>query len=342
MVSFDFSKAFDKVPHSLLIFKLSKLGFNLQTVKWIEQWLQGRSSKVKVNGQISNSFANTSGVPQGSVLGPLLFILYINDIPEKIAHSDCRLYADDTLLCANLSDNNSQLLQGDVEVLLDWSRKWAMPFNVPKCAHMQIGKKDPDFNIYMDGKCIPVRNELKYLGLNFDKNLKWKGHITKIAKKSNKILGLLKRCLDGAPSKVKLVAFNSVVRPCMEYASPVWSPHVKLLKDELDKVHRKAIRWIFKLPKIVSISNVMEKEKIVSLEARRSETDLNFLRKIEFGLYDINLEKYITHNKNHNTRGKVVNDQYNTDQFKYSFFNRMNGKVKVFFEDKIPQENKEK
>jgi retron-type reverse transcriptase len=101
LISFDFAKAFDKVPHDLLIFKLQKYGFPSFLIAWVRSWLHGRTSVVTVNGKTSKPFQTTSGVPQGSVLGSLLFIVYINDLPEVVKHSDCCLYADDTIIFLN-------------------------------------------------------------------------------------------------------------------------------------------------------------------------------------------------------------------------------------------------
>ena len=118
MISFDFSKAFDRVPHNLLIYKLKSYNFDKRCINWIEEWLHRRSSVVSVNGLLSEEFHVRSGVPQGSVLGPLLFILYVNDMSEDIKNSDCRLYADDTILS---SASDPSLIQDDINKLYFFS-----------------------------------------------------------------------------------------------------------------------------------------------------------------------------------------------------------------------------
>jgi len=331
LVSFDFSKAFDKVPHNLLIHKLNKYKFNMKSVRWIEEWLKERTSKVTVNGLISDTINCTSGVPQGSVLGPLLFLLYINDIPSKIEHSECRLYADDTLIC---SDAQNSSLQKDIDELHKWSKIWKMPFNAGKCIHIQIGKSRPDFTLYLGGVEIPSSNTLKYLGINFTSDLKWAAHITTITKKTNKTLGLLRRCLKGSSKKLKNLAFNTIAMPILEYASQVWSPYIKYLEKDLDRIHRSALRWIHRIPKYESLSETIQSENIITLKERRDQLDTNFLRKIEFGLFDIKLEKYVKKNNSHNTRNMVVKPHFNVNQFKQSFYNRMSDQVKVLFDDR--------
>ena len=240
MISFDFSKAFDKVPHNLLIHKLTEYKFNNNIVAWIKEWLNKRTSIVTVNAQVSSEMNIASGVPQGSVLGPLLFLLYINDISNNIKHSECRLYADDTLICANLNRVNTQQLQEDIKSLENWSQTWCMPFNANKCTHIELGKETPSIELFMHGQKIPQSNRLKYLGLTITWNTKWTEHISNITKKANKTLGMLRRCLKGAPEKLKIISFNTVVRPILEYASPLWSP-CNLSQIKIYKKQRQAI-----------------------------------------------------------------------------------------------------
>jgi hypothetical protein len=193
---------------------------------------------------------------------------------------------------------------------------------------------EPSFKLELNGEQIPSSDSMKYLGLTFQSNIKWSTHITNIVKKSNRTLGMLRRCLSGASSRLKLIAFNTVTRPILEYASQVWSPHEKGLIDQIDKVHRRALRWIFHVPKIASLTDLMQVKKIPTLADRRADQDTTFLRKIEFGLYDIQLERYITQNTLHDTRHKTINPHYRMNQFKHSFYNRVNDQVKILFSDR--------
>ena len=329
IISFDFSKAFDKVPHDLLLLKLRNYKFNRCICDWIENWLKNRVSVVAANGQRSEEFAVLSGVPQGSVLGPVLFLLYIEDMPTSIKHSDCRLYADDTLLCAKNVPNVA--LQEDVTSLVLWSTKWGMSFNPTKCLHMQLGRDNPDFSVHINDVPIPATDHLKYLGVTISSDMKWKTHISNITKKANRQLGMLKRHLTGAPEKTKLVAFNSIVRTTLEYSCQVWSPYAIGLTKQLDNIHRRAIRWIYRLPKICSITDCMTEHGISSLSDRRSELDTKFLRRVEFGDYNISLNDYIAYNPTYNTRHKTIDVHHRLNCSKYSYYNRMRDQVKVIF-----------
>jgi len=145
------AEAFDKVPHKFLTHKIKVYKFDVNEVKWIAQWLSKRTSMVLVNGRKSHKFAITSGVPQGSVLGPLLFLLFINDMPLCVNDSYCRLYADDTLLGMDIIKCGPSKLQKSVTSLYDWSIKWGMSFNPHKCMHMALGKNLPSFKLFMNG-----------------------------------------------------------------------------------------------------------------------------------------------------------------------------------------------
>lgn len=332
IVSFDFTKAFDRVPHELLVYKLARYSFDKTCVQWISDWLKGRSSVVSANGHLSKEFEVCSGVPQGSVLGPLLFLLYINDIHTNVIHSDCRLYADDTLLSCDIT-NDPTLLQKDVDSLFDWACSWGMVFNPRKCVHIQIGKTEPENTVILGSEPIPTSDCVKYLGVHIQSDLKWNKHISNITAKANRSLGCLRRNLSEAPSKTKLITYKTVVRPILEYATPVWSPHNAGLINSIDKVQRRAVRWTFRLKKLDSVTECMSRNELISLHDRRAKLDTLFLRKIEAGLYDIKLNTYVRFAAHHNTRGKVVSWRHNLNQWRYSYFNRVRGEIKVYFDN---------
>lgn len=330
LVSFDFSKAFDKVPHSKLIHKLRQYKFNDNVICWIKNWLSDRTFSVKVNNFESDSFPVKSGVPQGSVLGPLLFLLYIDDMINTVKFSDCRLYADDSLLCFNETLHGPTALQEDVDAMQNWAHIWGMSFNVEKCVHLRVGREPQSIDLFLLGKKIPQRDSLKYLGLHIEATLKWHDHILNTTKKANKVLGLLRRSISEADSRTKLIAVNTVARPILEYASPVWSPYTKSLIGDIDRVHRRSIRWTYKLQKLDSVTETMELHKLQTLHDRRMDCDILFLRKIEFGDYKLKLENYVTFNDHFNTRGKTINPHFNTNGFRHSYFNRIRSDIKVF------------
>ena len=138
LILLDFSKAFDKVSHEKLIYKLHNYGVKGKTLTWIKSFLDNRTQTVVVDGKQSRTAPVTSGVPQGTVLGPILFLAYINDLPDNIT-SQVRLFADDTVVYAAISRMDDSLaLQRDLDTLQTWENKWDMEFNPSKCQVLQI------------------------------------------------------------------------------------------------------------------------------------------------------------------------------------------------------------
>ena len=150
-----------------------------------------------------------------------------------VLNSDCRLYADDTLLGMDVTECGQTGIQANVTNLYEWSIKWGMLFNPEKCMHMEVGRDTPNFKFFMNDIAIPQTSSLKYLGVYIQSDLKWHQHIQSVVNKSNKSLFMLIRCLFNASTGIKLIAFNTVVRPVLEYASQVWSPHTKKLIEQL-------------------------------------------------------------------------------------------------------------
>ena len=190
----DFAKAFDKVPHLRLLSKLTSYGITGNTQNWIKSFLSNRKQRVSVNGALSDITDVTSGVPQGSVLGPVLFLLYINDINGNIK-SSIRLFADDSIIYRKISSKTDhEILQTDLSQLQTWSDKWQMEFNVSKCVHLPItNKTKPSTHKYsLSGKPLSTVSSHSYLGVKLDSKLTWTNHVTDITSKSSKCLGTIK------------------------------------------------------------------------------------------------------------------------------------------------------
>ena len=179
----DFAKAFDTVPHRRLIVKLESYGINGNILNWIKAFLSGRSQVVKVNGAGSESTAVLSGIPQGSVVGPLLFVIYINDLPEAVT-SDALLFADDTKLYRQItSREDAHILQCDLDSLRDWSEKGLLMFNLDKCHVLTLGKFENTmythrYNMY--GNELEHVFEEKDLGVTRDNELRFEEHISEV------------------------------------------------------------------------------------------------------------------------------------------------------------------
>ncbi len=170
----------------------------------------------------------SSCVPQGTVLGPVLFLLYINDLPLSTRNSSTRLFADDSLLYrAVKTPDDCRLLQHDLDALQQWERTWQMHFRPDKCKVLRFTRShNPIHHIYTlhDTQLEPVQTH-KYLGVHLSTNLKFITHIDAICSKANRTLGFLRRNLHGCTRDIKDIAYNTLVRPTLEYCSAVWDPH---------------------------------------------------------------------------------------------------------------------
>ena len=214
----DFAKAFDTVPHQRLLSKISYYGIAGNTRNWIEHWLADRTQKVIVDGVSSSSVQVQSGVPQGTVLGPLLFLVYINDIGKHL-NSTLKLFADDCMLMRNIeTEHDTILLQQDLDDLTTWADVWQMNFNSRKCYSMHFCRtRRPVHTTYKIGMdIIQTVDGQRYLGIELDNQLSWKNHVDSMTAKAGRTLGLLRRNLHNCPPAIKQLAYTSLVRPQLE------------------------------------------------------------------------------------------------------------------------------
>ena len=205
---------------------------------WIDSFLQDRAQTVSIQGIKSSSIPVVSGVPQGSVLGPLLFLLFINDIDNDM-QSSLRLFADDTILYREIwSKADHNIIQNDIQTLFKWSQTWKLDFNVSMCKVLTISNKtDLDkFNYTLNNDLLEHVNSHQYLGITINSNLRWNTHVSAITATATRTLNVIRRTLHPCNPEVKKVAYMSLVRPKLEYASPAWNPHTQNDTTRLEKV----------------------------------------------------------------------------------------------------------
>jgi ribonuclease P/MRP protein subunit RPP40 len=242
-----FQKALDKVPHKRLLQKVQALGINGMVCKWSEDWLKSRMQRVQFGGADSEWIPILSGVPQGSVLGPILFLIYINDIDDGI-DSKILKFADDTKLYRRIaSEEDAIKLQEDLALLCEWSREWLMLFNVDKCKSLHLGYGSKGIPYVMNGIVLQAVQEEVDLGMIVQDNLKWASQCAKVVGKANRTLGLIKRCFGNLTDEMILKLYKSLVRPKLEYAVQAWRPHLQKDIMLLEKVQRRATKLIVSL-----------------------------------------------------------------------------------------------
>ena len=225
MVYIEYMKAFDTMPHGRLLIKLSAYGFKGKILVWIRDFLRSRKQRVVVNSVKSEEARVSSGIPQGSVLGPLLFVIFINDLPENV-RKEITMFADNTKLYARSDkDEGPQKLQEDLNAMQAWSDKWLLRFHPQKCSVMKLGvkKSTSEYSMPANGPDEKTRvtlreNEVERdLGVFIDNKLTFKDHVAKTTAKANRILGLVRRSFDHLSQKKFTQLFKSLVRPILEY-----------------------------------------------------------------------------------------------------------------------------
>ena len=219
----DFEKAFDKVSHKRLIHKLYSYGINTDIILWIEAFLTNRKQRVQVNAHYSDWTEVLSGIPQGSILGPLLFIIYINDLIDVCQNSTLFLYADDAKIYRLVTENNDCLeLQNDLNNFNTWAINWQLKLNASKCNIVSYGRNIVhDFNYTLSGTTINRTDNIKDLGVIFDSKLKFCKHIDDKVNKAYQNLGIIKRNFIHLTANCFILLYKSLVRSHLEYANSV-------------------------------------------------------------------------------------------------------------------------
>lgn len=308
MIYLDFAKAFDTVPHNRLLMKLSGYGVGGKVLEWIGQFLMKRRQRVSVAGVLSEWEDVLSGVPQGSVLGPLLFVCYINDMPDNIA-SFLYMYADDTKLFNSSNCEADRLqIQHDLDRLRAWARDWQLNFNIEKCKVMHMGATRTEVVKYSmetkgGGRSYLEETSLeKDLGIWFNNNLKPGDHIAHAVGKANQILGLIRRTFTYMDCQLMKLLYTALVRPHLEYGNVVWHPHLKKDIDMLENVQHRATRMVPGLSKL-SYEERLKKLDIPTLAYRRARGDAIETYKYTHGMYMIDEMKILPR---HNSMGATT------------------------------------
>ena len=274
----DYSKAFDSVPHLRLIKQVESFGIHGSALTWIDSFLTDRRQQVRANGELSEFKPVKSGVPQGSILGPVLFTLYVNDIPSEL-DTFISMYADDTkLYTAITSESSVASLKSDLKKLEAWALLMQMKFHPLKCKIMHLGKDNPKTAYQMktpDGNYhnLEETEVEKDLGVEVDNKLKFSHHVQTKVNKANKVLGCLKHTFKYLTKDIFPMLYKSLVRPHLEYASCIWSPQLKRDQDALERVQRRATKLVPELKHLPYITR-LKQLNLPTLKYRRRRADI--------------------------------------------------------------------
>ena len=279
-------KAFDKVLHGPLLMKLRTYGIGGRLHRWIEAFLSGRKQRVTVNGTNSSWEDVSSGVPQGSVLGPLLFILFINDMPEVVdSNALLVLFADDAKLSREIAgpaDKDAE--QEDIDSLQEWSKVNECSFHPDKCHVLRIGEREMDLRDLFDSyhlgdQTLKAVHQERDLGVIIDQDLSFEPHMIAKINKANSVIGLIRRSFMHLDKEMFLTLYKSLIRPQLEYANQVWSPRLAKHITMIENVQRRATKLVPELSEQTYEERLKELE-LQTLAYRRLRGDLIEVYKI--------------------------------------------------------------
>jgi hypothetical protein len=290
----DFSKAFDKVNHRLLRNTLASYGIHGSLLRWLASYLKKRSQLVALRGYTSSPIDVTSGVPQGSHLGPLLFVVFINDLIKNIS-SDCLLYADDLKIFRTIkSSEDCDILQNDLNAVSHWSKANLMYLNIEKCFVITFTNKHQgivnDYSI--DGQVLKRTYIAKDLGIIFDSQLSFRVHYQEMVTKANQLLGfILRSTKDFKRIHSILYLFNTLIRSILEYGSVIWSPYYSVHIENIERVQRKCLRILCYRQHLGRATPNYEARlvrfNVQKLEVRRQYFDFVHIYKIIHTIFDV-------------------------------------------------------
>jgi ribonucleases P/MRP protein subunit RPP40 len=246
VISIDWSKAFDSIPHDRLGDKLWALHIRGNLLNWIKSFLSGRTQRVIYGGSVSESVDVTSGVPQGSVIGPLLFAVFMLDLPNCIK-SNVSQYADDSTISRPIkSQSDVVCLQDNLNSVAVWCKLNRMELNPNKSSYIRLSRSQNPINsaYTIQDISVPQQSDFTLLGIKITSNLKWNMQTENVRKKGAKILGMLGRCFFKCKFHAKRMLYISLVRSVLSYGAPAWHPSTVTNCNFLERIQGRATRFI--------------------------------------------------------------------------------------------------
>ena len=288
VIYLDFAKAFDKVHHGVLLQKLQNIGITGNLFEWLKEFLRARKQFVSVEGALSSESDVLSGVPQGTVLGPLLFLIHIGDIDREINASKVSCFADDTRIMKIIKDDNDKtLLQEDLNRIYNWANVNKMKFNENKFEMIdyQAGQRNESYHTYRTENDAPIerKSEIRDLGIIMNNEATFTDHIAAIAKKGRKLAGWALRTFQSREASLMLTLLKVLIRPHLEYGCQVWNPHLAREISLLESVQRDFTRKIEGTNEFDYWERLKELS-LYSLQRRRERYIIIYVWKIIHGL----------------------------------------------------------
>ena len=299
----DFAKAFDKVPHKRLIQKLRAHKLHPKLIQWMESWLTNRKQRVMVNGVASQWTDVISSVVQGSVLGPILFVIFINDIDMCLRQFEGHFskFADDTKIAKVVDNPESALeMQTVINYLHQWCKDWQMEFNIDKCNFLHLGFHNQNFVYTMNGNAISSTTSQRDLGIVISDSCQPSNQCAVAAKKANQVLGQINKSFSCYTKDIMLQIYKVFVRPHLEHAVSAWSPWLKKDIEVMESVQRRATRRMSDVQG--SYPERLNQLDLTTLEERRKRGDAIEVYKYLHGHWNVVRESLFTIKEGPQTR----------------------------------------
>ncbi len=328
-VYLDIKKAFDKVPHKRLLWKLEHTGgLRGKMLEWMKDYIQNREMRTVIRGVGSSWTEVLSGVPQGSVLAPIMFQIYINDMQEGL-NSYINMFADDAKLLRVIRTKDDCIeLQKDIDKIYKWSQTWKLEFNAKKCHVLEMGRSSRriTWNYKMGEEVITKKKEEKDLGVIIQDDLSPEKHINGLFGATYNFLSNIRVAFHHMDKEMMKKIMTAMVRPRLEYAAVVWSPHTKKDIRKLERIQRTATRMVPEL-RDLDYEDRLREMGLLTLEERRERGDLITMYKIINGKEWIDRQDTVVliEDGSRRTRGhtrKIVKEHCSSDIKKYSFPHR--------------------
>jgi hypothetical protein len=307
VISLDWAKAFDRVQHNRLLSKLQSYHVSGELLQWLRSFLVGRKMSVVFDGAHSTEQSVMSGVPQGSVLGPLLFTTFMLDLPQHVKSTMCQ-YADDCTIYRNiLSPEDTKVLQEDLCSIDEWCEINYLPLNLQKCKLISLTKSRRTLmdNMYqISGHVMDRCDSLRILGITVTSDLKWNVQTDIVRNKSARVLNFVGRILHGSKPSVKRSVYLGLVRPIITYGVPAWHPTTSTNIMKLEKVQRRAT--VFITGQYHSSKDRLKMTNLISIEHLLQEIDIVFFKKIILNMVDIGPLSRVSVNENNKSRTNLI------------------------------------